>query len=201
MALWPANPLAQTVDVHGVATNAGIRSIRDTRLTRQTFQVGQGFTVTDIFLSVGSTYNPDIGFTIKLFEVSDIEASSWSEGTQVGNTITIAADSAGSAMSSSNLHIQLEPGEQFFLPARGDWDNSDTTGYGMELESVGTSSTNVFSWAHAYDGTDYAPGRYYGSENAFNINLDMGLALVPEPGAWLLLLSALACGLLVRRRK
>lgn len=175
---WPTLPAAETVDVHGIATNSSGRGIRDSRKIRQTFQVDSAFDVEKIYLSFNNYTGEE--FTIKIFEVSDVEAGSWSAGTQIGSTITTPLGSAFTG--TSNLEITLSALEQFTLPQR----NSGSLGYGMELESVGSDDAGV--WAHAHDGTDYAnPARHY-QENGSgqNLNRDMGLAFtaVSEPSTF-----------------
>lgn len=187
---WPTAPAAETVDVNSLANTSG-RFIKDTRQIRQTFQTDQDIALTGIVLSFDN-YSTNLEFTIKFFEVSDIEADTWSAGNQVGSTITVntGPDTPGA----TNMLISLTAGEQFTLAQR----NSGVEGYGVELESVGTADTG--SWLHAFDGTDYAPGRYYKEDGTGQaLANDMGIALVPEPASGAMALVGL--GVLAMRRR
>jgi hypothetical protein len=201
-AAWPTLPATETGDVHGDATTYSQRYLKLDRQLRQTFQVGSTFDIGKIYLSSRNYTGED--FTIKIFEVIDVEAANWSAGAQIGSTITIPMGTAFAGP--SNLEITLAAGEQFTLAQR----NSGVQGYGMELQTVGTEQ--ALDWAHAFDNaptvefptttyTDYSnPGRYYQESGVGQaLNYDMGLAFTPEPAT----MSLLAIGgiALIRRRR
>lgn len=186
---WPSTPPAETVDVYGVPTSTSGRNVTGTRQLRQTFQTDTDVALDEIILSA-SGYT-GASFTIKFFEVADFEDASWSAGTQVGSVITV---DAGTALGgTTNLSVALTAGEQFTLPTR----NTGVQGYGIELESVGTDF--AFNWGHAFDGTDYATGRFYREDGTGqDLTYDLGIALVPEPAS--LALISLGGLLMLRRR-
>ncbi len=66
-----------------------------------------------------------------------------------------------------------------------------------ENELSGRFNPEVLVW----DGSSYLPTFADGKWFAVSYGNSVVLTVVPEPGAWLLLLSALACGLLARRRR
>ena len=191
-ASWPASPDFQTVDAN--TASPGGRGISGTRQIRQTIQTSSDIDLTHIYLS-SSNYNNE-AFTIKFFEVSDVEASSWTAGSQVGSTITVAA-AGTTVIGPSNLQISLNLAEQFTLSAR----NSGTQGYGIEIALANTSDPFAFIWQHANDTTDYITGRYYNESGTAQLSYrDMGIALVniPEPGS--LTIFGSLCGLILLRR-
>lgn len=202
-AVWPVAPAVETVDVYGVIAGApdgtGVSnySLSGTRRGRQTFQVTEAFVLSDIYLS-SRRWDGTIGFTVRFFEVADIQAGTWTPGNAVGSVLTF--DPTGDALNHTerrNLHLRLSEGEQFLLSPRA----SGNQGYGIEFETIGDTTT-VFQLVHAYDGTNYAPGRMYQDATGMNVAWDVGLALVavPEPSRVALALgAALLLAAVVRR--
>jgi hypothetical protein len=196
-ATWPTLPAAETDDVLTSDPTPGGRSIANTRQVRQTFQVASDFTPASIVLSAANYGNT--AFTIKIFEVADIVAATWSAGVQVGSTITVSP--FGSTTSgTSNIEIALSGAEQFVIPQR----NTGSQGYGMELALVNTGDATAFVWQHNLDLSNLAPGRYYTETGAgMDLSWDMGLALVavPEPSSLAMLAFGMISLWLFRRQR
>lgn len=170
------------------------RNLAGTRQLRQTFQNSTTFDVGQIVLSliVQSTAS---GITLEVFEVDDVNASSWAPGVSVATVNVAAGDMVSSSL---RLGIALSGLDVFTLPQR----DSGTEGYGIQL-SVDDETTNVGAWRHSNDGTDhYTQGIYY-SEGGTPPNpaRDMGVNLiaVPEP-ATIGLMGLCGLGLFVARR-
>jgi len=198
---WPVAPPVETIDVSTLASTGG-RSISGTRKIRQTFQVAEDLLLDAIHLSVGAggLQNQE-AFTVRFFEIDAIEALTWAPGDQVGPTITVPPGMLGTGSGISTLRIPIPICDQFVIPQR----DAGTTGYGIEIQPVDAAAPRPFTWRHAFDGSDYAPGRYYSESGSASggVGNDMGMALtVPEPafGALLAAGTVMVGGLGRRRR-
>ncbi len=134
-----------------------------------------------------------------------------------GGAFTVASGAAIGGGGWIDSALTLSPGASFW------WDGSSTLtvadGNTVLLDnSFGILSLVGFDWDtianNSYtliaNNSDFSNISNWGRQNAYTLDDgrlayfsqgSLTLNVVPEPGAWLLLLCALACGLLVRRRK
>lgn len=175
------------------------RGVTGTRQLRQTFQLSQSVTVSEITVSLalGGT---DGGLTLSFYEVDDVNAATWTAGNLM-KTLTLGTN-VDLLISTNRLGLSLTGSDIFSLPQR----DSGTLGYGIEISNADGVST-IGNVRHSNNGTDnFLGGRFYtetGAQSGSG-NRDIGLALVgaavvPEPGA--LALSGLGAFLLFQLRR
>jgi hypothetical protein len=186
---FPSNAQVFTVNPWTAAARAN-RGLAGERRERQTFKNFTEFEVGQIDISFDVTggnvpdSTNDTGIAVRIFEVDDVNASTWIAGNLVKELIfpdTLPGSTEG-------LRFTLTDADVFTLPARF----SGTTGYGLEISTPNSLSTdgNPGVWYFTNDAaiTDpYPDGSFYrdGTGAAGNREAsrrDLGLAMrVPEP--------------------
>lgn len=172
---WPTAPFIETVDASSLSSTGGraITAVSGvSRKIRTSFQTDADVDIQEIFLSAQGIQNPST-FTIKFFELANVEASTWSSGAQIGPTLTVSGGAVDTSV--GNVIVPFENCSPLKLSQR----NNGSEGYGIELELVDPNDPTVLTWRHAFDGTDYTVGRsYYESGGGNSLSWDMGLAMV-----------------------
>ena len=175
------------------------RGITATRHLRQTFQLGSTIEVAGLVTSVAvGSSGVNAGLVISIYEVADVNASSWSAGTLM-HSFAISTNSP-LPTTSSRLGFTFTGADIFTLPQR----NTGAEGYGLEV-SNGDDVTQLGNWRHSNDGTNHYPdGVFYNESGSIpNSARDIGIALVavPEPSVALLMLGGAGLIGFVRRRR
>jgi hypothetical protein len=194
---YPSTPALFTLDPEPLTVAQ--RGIAGTRQLRQTFQLSQSLSVSDITLSLALN-GTDGGLLLSFYQVDDVNAASWTAGSLV-KTLTIGTN-VDLPSTTARLGLTLTGGDIFTLPQR----DSGTAGYGIEIANVDGVST-VGNIRHSNNGSDnFLNGKYYtetGAQSGTG-NRDFGVALVgtsaiPEPGT--LALAGLGAMLVFRLRR
>jgi hypothetical protein len=178
-------PTVFTIDPEGLGTAE--RGIAATRQLRQTFQTSGTLNVGEIVLSL-NTNGSDGGLIIDVFEVDDVNATTFTPGNLV-KTLTVPT-SVDIPDSMTRLGLTLTGADVFTLPQR----NTGTQGYGLEISNA-DDTTTVGVIRHTNSGTDeFVGGRYYtetGGQSGSG-NRDFGVALNPVPEPTSLLLAVIS---------
>lgn len=172
------------------------RGLAQARELRQTFQNPETFTVGEIVMSMDVTGGGvNAGLIVEIFEVDDVNASSFSPGTLI-HSLTVPTTEALPG-TNQRLGLTLTDADQFVLPQR----DSGTEGYAIQFSNVDEAAAGSI-FRHSNDGTEhYTFGRFYKEDgNPSGTGRDLGVALapteIPEPATWLIaILGVAAVGL------
>jgi hypothetical protein len=203
---FPNSGKVFTVNPFAAAVRAN-RGLANTRKLRQSFKTTETFDVGEILFSfdvtggnVAGSVN-DTGIAVRIFEVADVNAATWTAGNLV-KEIIYAQTLPGST---EYLRFQLSGSDRFTLPAR----SAGTTGYALEISTPNSLSTdgNPGVWYFTNDtavADPYPNGSHFLDNNNRDLpRRDVGVVLrVPEPAsAGLAILGMLGViGLWLRRR-
>ena len=184
---------------------AGDRRERQTFKNLTEFEVGQIEISFDVTGGSSAGSANDTGIAVRIFEVDDVNAATWTAGNLVKELIfpdTLPGSTDG-------LLFTLTGADVFSLPARF----AGTTGYGLEISTPNSLTTdgNPGVWYFTNDtnvADPYPDGSYYrdaggAAGNREADRRDLGLALlVPEPSSVCLAVLGLwgLVGLWRRRR-
>jgi len=181
---WPTDPKVETAVLSNVNSNFSNGSNRN--LT-QTFQVGESFTASNIFIEYVKLGT--LTFQVLLCEVDDVHATNFA----AGNTLFLSQTFQQANLNLDDngvMEFKLASNEQVTLTPR-----TGAQGYAFRIIDGGTGWG--FRWPSGPD-TVYANGRsYYSDLNSIG---DMTMAIdVPEPAT----MSMLAIGglAMLRRRR
>jgi len=167
---WPASPGVFTVDPL-LNTNAQ-RGITATRNLRQTFKNAATFDVGQIVIGFDVTSQPQGGMEIRIYEVEDVNAATWTPGSLVKELVLFGTLPG----STQRLGFNLSGSDIFTLPAR----NTGTQGYGIEFSNIDdTSTTGVFFHTNVAATDLFVDGAFYreGGDTIADPPQDIGVAL------------------------
>jgi hypothetical protein len=166
--IFTVDPFAP--EVTGIAD----RGITQDRRLRQTFKNPTTFNVGEIIVSFDVTGAPEVGLGLRVYEVDDVNAGSWTAGTLI-KEITVFDTLPASDM---NMSFALTGGDVFSLPARF----AGTTGYGIEISTPLADPTSGNPGTLHYtnvSGMDfYLDGRHYNEGGGGVSTRDIGLSFL-----------------------
>ena len=180
------------------ANSPASRGLAAPRQLRMSFQPTSTFDVGSIVFSLAASSTAS-GIDIEIFEVADVNSTTWNPGASVA---TITIDQASMLTSSQRLGVNLTDGDIFTLS-----EGTGTAGYGIQF-SVADGASSLGLMRHTNSGTDhYTGGVFYKEDgNISRADRDLGINLiaatnaVPEPSTALLGGIALLGFAALRRR-
>jgi len=156
------------------------RNVTADRRLRQTFKSLTTFNVGEIIVSLDGAGGVASGVALRVFEIADVNATTWVPGPLVKEFV-ITAPSVASTMYTS---FALTEGDVFTLPGRGT--AGDALGYGLELSTAlsqaADPSIGVYWWTLATLGEQYPGGRPYRETGGSDAPKDFGVSFIATGG-------------------
>ncbi|MGN6369790.1 MAG: PEP-CTERM sorting domain-containing protein [Phycisphaerae bacterium] len=200
----PANPadnpsVVGTVDANSVGN--GARGLASGRVDRQSFAVTAPITVGTVYFSASSLTSGQT-VDVSILTTDDTLAKPLVDGIEVAFFSFVIPETASAH---TNLQVDLDPLEQFTLPAP-DTSTNPNAGYILKIQADAADTAIPMNLIHSNTGSDlYTYGRYRRDDGDQTSSRDFGFAMTaatttPEP-ATLSLLTAAGATLLLRRRR
>lgn len=183
----PLDPAAPVFT--GDTASLGTDAIYDNHALRQSFQLTQDITVSELVFGLDVTYIP-AGLRFRVYEVDDVNAATFTPGTLIADRLLPTLPNAD-----ATLGIELTGADQFFLAQR----DTGSQGYAVELIDNdptvwGNTQASVAKWIRTSTSASGGQGYVDGSPTGVSYQL----SIVPEPSSLALVVIG---GIFLTRRR